>query len=268
MEKLNSNLFMRLKKEKAKNKFLLFLDNIKIICDAINSQTIKPLLILVANEDTTKKLNLFKVRFENSGEQDFDKILKNSNTNSLPIFKSTISQIDSLCDVKTSQKVVCVALFRKNIVPNFDSNFLVLDGLQDAGNVGSLIRTAKACGFDNIYLLSCVHKSNSKVVRSSVGAVFLTNVFEMSRDEFLNIFKRYGNNATLLKCDMSGENIFNYKASSVVGVVIGNEGQGVSEQIGAICSKSIKIPMKSGIESLNASVSGAIIMYQINKDIL
>ncbi len=65
---------------------------------------------------------------------------------------------------------------------------------------------------------------------------------------------------------MHGENIFNFKADSQIGVVVGNEGQGVSDEIAQICSQSVSIPMKNNVESLNASVSGSIIMYQIAKE--
>ena len=67
-------------------------------------------------------------------------------------------------------------------------------------------------------------------------------------------------------CDMNGENIFEFSCNDIVGVVVGNEGQGVCEQIAKLCYKTIKIPMKSGIESLNAGVSGSIIMYELNKN--
>ena len=69
----------------------------------------------------------------------------------------------------------------------------------------------------------------------------------------------------LLKADMNGDNIFDLKIDEQIGVVIGNEGQGVSKEIASICTKVVKIPMKEGVESLNASISGAIIMYQIAK---
>ena len=67
---------------------------------------------------------------------------------------------------------------------------------------------------------------------------------------------------------MNGENIFSFQTNKneILGIVIGNEGNGVSKEISSICSKSVKIPMMEGIESLNASVSGSIIMYEINKN--
>ena len=63
--------------------------------------------------------------------------------------------------------------------------------------------------------------------------------------------------------DMEGDNIFTSRFNGLVGVVVGNEGQGVCDQIAKLCSKTVKIPMRAGVESLNASISGAIIMYEI-----
>ena len=88
-------------------------------------------------------------------------------------------------------------------------------------------------------------------------------VFSMSRTEFCEFAKQ--NKLSLICTDMKGQNIFDFKPKQSVGVVIGNEGQGVSDQIRALCKTSVTIPMKSGIESLNAAVSGSIIMFELTK---
>ncbi len=256
MDKATNNLIKELKRIK-KEGSLLFLDNIKIINDAI-SHGLKPKYILVEREE----LNIY---------------------NCDNVYKVDKTTIDQLSDSKTPQGVVCVAEYLQHTVQKPKDNFLVVDGLQDPGNVGTLIRTAYACGFNEVFLIDSVKVTNSKLVRSSVGAIFLAKVYEMSRSEFVNFAKK--NKLCLLKADMDGENIFtsltlgdcltnsaensNCNQSTLknnpIGVVIGNEGQGVSEEISKICSLSVKIPMQEGIESLNASVSGAIIMYEINK---
>ena len=102
------------------------------------------------------------------------------------------------------------------------------------------------------------------MIRSSAGACFNVKLYSLSREEFVSKAKEWQLN--LLKTDMLGINIFKYKTNQVVGVVIGNEGKGVSKDISSICNEVVSIPMKPGIESLNAGVSGAIIMYEINKD--
>ncbi len=240
MLKASNNFIQTLKKQKRENSSLLFLDNIKIIRDALTSG-IKPLYILVDE----KNLNTF---------EDVD----------CPIYSTQYKIIEQLTDSKTPQGVLCVMDYTQNVVEEPKTNFLVLDKLQDPGNVGTLIRTALACGFEYIYLLSSVKPTNSKVVRSSVGALFHTKVFSIEEEEFINLAKKW--NLNLIAADMVGENIFDFHVDEKVGVVIGNEGQGISNEIIKICSKTVKIPMQAGIESLNASISGAIIMYQINKD--
>lgn len=240
MLKPTKNFILNLKKQKRENKSLLFLDNVKIIKDALANNTIKPECVLTSLSD---------LPFEFEGE----------------VYHVEPSVIQQLSDTKTPQKVLCIAYLTQYVVEKPTTNFLVLDSLQDPGNVGTLIRTAKACGFEFVFMLDCVRKQNSKLVRSSVGAVFDSKVFEMTKQEFVEFAKKQ--NLKLICCDMNGKNIFELEFNSQVGVVVGNEGQGVSEQIAHLCYKTVKIPMKSGIESLNAGVSGSIIMYQINKNL-
>lgn len=239
MLKPSNNFIKDLKKQKRENSSLLFLDNVKIIRDAIGSG-LKPLYILLDDENI------------------------NLGNYSYPVYKVDKKIIEHFSDTKTPQGVVCVLEYTQNIVEKPKSNFLVLDSLQDPGNVGTLIRTAYASGFEYVFLIDSVKPTNPKLVRSTVGALFHTKVISLNKKEFINFAKL--NNLQLISSDMEGENIFNFKASGLVGIVIGNEGQGVSNEIKELCSQTVKIPMKQGIESLNASISGAIIMYQINKD--
>ena len=94
--------------------------------------------------------------------------------------------------------------------------------------------------------------------------MFKSNVIALSKDEFIKLANEWQLN--LIATDMNGQNIFNFKADGIIGLIIGNEGQGISDEMAAICNHTVKIPMNEGVESLNASISGAIIMYEINKD--
>lgn len=236
MLKASINLIKDLKKQKRENSSLLFLDNIKIINDAIESG-IKPKLILVEKEE----LSAWK---------------------DIPTYLVERKTIEQLSDCKTPQGVLCIAEYLQDIELSAPkTNFLVIDTLQDPGNVGTLIRTAVACGFKHIYLLDSVKATNSKLVRSSVGTIFNAKIYSTSKDEFAKLAK--DNNLVIYKADMNGENVFKAKFQGIVGIAIGNEGQGVSEKISSLCSKTLSIPMEKGVESLNAAVSGAVIMYQI-----
>ncbi len=160
--------------------------------------------------------------------------------------------------------MVCIIEYTPHIVEKPKTNYLIIDGLQDPGNVGSLIRTAAACGFDYVYLIDSVKVTNSKLIRSSVGTIFNVKVFELSRKQFIEKIKEW--HLKLLKADMNGTNIFRFNNTEQIGVVVGNEGQGVSKEISDLCCMSISIPMKNNVESLNAAISGSIIMYEISKN--
>lgn len=239
MERATKNFILNLKKQK-REKSLLFLDNVKIIKDAVKNNSIKVECFLTSE-------NILP--FDDLGYKTYHVDSKT---------------IEMLSDTKTPQKVLCVAYHNQDVVVKPTGNFLVIDSLQDPGNVGTLIRTAKACNFQYVFLVDSVSVTNSKLIRSSVGAVFNIKVFSMKKEEFLKFAKE--NYLKLLCCDMDGENIFSFKVNSPVGVVVGNEGQGVCEDIEKICYQKVKIPMSEGIESLNAGVSGSIIMYQLSKD--
>ncbi len=240
MLKASNNFIKLLKKQKRENSCLLFLDNVKIIKDAL-AEGLKAKYILVDSEDK----NIF-------------------DDANCEIYKVDSKTIEMLSDSKTPQGVLCITEYIPHIVEKPKTNFLVLDGLQDPGNVGTLIRTGCACGFEYVYLVSSVKPSNSKLIRSSVGTIFKSNVISLSKDEFIKLANKWQLN--LIATDMNGQNIFNFKADGIIGLIIGNEGQGISDEMAAICNHTVKIPMNEGVESLNASISGAIIMYEINKD--
>jgi len=239
VEKASTNLIKNVKKQIRENRHLLFLDNPKIIKDALESKNINPIVAFVTDE--TKNFNL-------------------------PCETYLVNEkiLESMVDVKTPQGVCVMVEYIPHIVNVPTTNFLVLDTIQDPGNAGTLIRTALATGFDTIIMVDSVNVTNAKLVRSTVGAVFNTNIYEMTKHEFLTTMKEW--NLPLLMADMDGENLFESEFKEQIGVVVGNEGKGVCDEIASLCSHSIKIPMNKGIESLNAGVSGAIIMYHINKN--
>ena len=239
MQKASNNLIKELKKQKRESCSLLFLDNIKIIKEALKAG-VKPKYLLATND----KIELFK-----------------DIAASYLVDRKVIEQ---LSDSKTPQGVVCIIDYIQDSLLPPQNNFLVLDGLQDPGNVGALIRTACACGFKEIYLIDSVKINNSKLIRSSAGTIFLTNIYSCKRGNFVKMVK--DNNLYLIKTDMKGENIFKSKFENKIGLVIGNEGAGVSKELSDLCKKTISIPMLNDVESLNASISGSIIMYQISKD--
>ena len=140
------------------------------------------------------------------------------------------------------------------------SNFLVLDRLQDPSNVGAIIRSALGADFTKVILIDCADVYDSKVIRSSMGAVFNVDIYKSTLDDVLKM------NFPLVVMDMNGENIFkaNFDKNTIYGFVVGNEGQGVCKELKAKATKTVAIPMNSKLESLNAAVSASIVMYTIS----
>lgn len=162
---------------------------------------------------------------------------------------------------KTSQGLIGVVRLNFLGLTKPNGNFLVLDGLQDPGNLGTLIRSALGANFLDIYLLDCVKPTNDKVVRSSMGAMFKTQIHTCTKADFVKEFVKW--NLPLISLDMNGESIYNLNLPNTVGVVVGNEGNGLSQDIKNISNTIAKIPMQNGLESLNAGVAGSIVMYEI-----
>jgi len=139
---------------------------------------------------------------------------------------------------------------------------LILDGVQDPGNMGSLMRSAKAFGFDTIIIGngSC-DIYNDKVIRASQGAIFKLNFIHADLLELLpklSVYDIYGTNV------VNGIELDNVLESNKMAIILGNEGNGISSDVQKILNKNIYIPM-SNTESLNVSVAGSIIMYKFRK---
>lgn len=145
---------------------------------------------------------------------------------------------------------------------NVKGNVIVLDKLQDPGNLGTIIRSAVAFNFDTIVLSEdTVDLYNPKVVRASEGMLFHINIIRTNIIDFLN---NLDNEYTKITTDVvNGKNIQKIKFNKCA-IVIGNEGKGVSNEVKNICDEKVYIPMNNNCESLNASVSASILMYEVN----
>lgn len=230
------------------DKRYLFLDSPKLIEEAIKAKI--SIKYFIYEEGKEKKFaHIFKYINKCASEQ----IIVSDN-----VFKSLSNTIWSQGIIGIVEKAD-----RTFIAPK--SNYLVLDEVQDPGNVGTLIRSAMGAGFEDIYLLNCASLSNEKVVRSTMGAIFNARVYELGREEFIEKFQNF-DNKNIFIADMEGENIFTSKISQPCGLVIGNEGNGVSKQLRKLAKKTVSIPMQNELESLNAGVAGSIIMFQIKNN--
>lgn len=166
-----------------------------------------------------------------------------------------------LSETKTDDGVFGLA----NIVnPNkIKSNkVLVLDNVQDPSNVGAIIRSAVAFNFSDIIMIGGAYPYTPKVIRSSMGHIFNVNIFSFNYINLVDFINE--NKYNLIKADLCGEKLGCFNPNLPLALVIGNEGNGISDEIKKVCTGSVNIPMNNKVESLNASVSAGILMYEIN----
>ena len=176
-----------------------------------------------------------------------------------------------MSDTASPQGILCICRQNAVTVEEFISSrtkgalrLLVLETIQDPGNLGTMVRTAEGAGFDAIITdENTVDVYNPKVTRSTMGSLFRVPVITSSDlAGAIDILKR--SSVTVYAADLKASK--DYKDESYgerIAFLIGNEGAGLSSAISAKAYKLIKIPMKGQLESLNAAVAAAILMYSV-----
>ncbi|SEF70690.1 RNA methyltransferase, TrmH family [Caloramator fervidus] len=172
--------------------------------------------------------------------------------------------IKELSDTETPQGIVAVCK-KKDFDLSFIKDFVVIvDGLQDPGNLGTIIRTCDAADVDALILLKgTVDAYNPKTLRSTMGSIFRVPMiyFDSFYDaiEFLkrNDFKIY---ATCLE---ASQFIYDYDFKEKTAIIIGNEASGIPYEHISLSTYKVKIPMLGKAESLNAAVASAVIIYEV-----
>lgn len=177
------------------------------------------------------------------------------------VIKTSSKVFASISENVTPQGIIAEVFMKETgeFEPEKNQPFIILDRIQDPGNLGTIIRTAAATGYETIVLIDTVDAYSPKVIRGSSGGILYLDIFRMTEKEIVAYCKK--NNVELLVADMDGVNIFSTKIQNQnYALVIGNEGHGVSETFKEM-GRSISLPMKSQMESLNAGVSASVLMY-------
>ncbi len=175
---------------------------------------------------------------------------------------------DKISSTENTQGIIAVINMSKLSIDDFDrekhKKIIILDRVQDPGNLGTIIRTADAAGFDMIIMTKgCVDVYNPKVVRSAMGSMFYMDIVSSDDEDILKILKE--NKVEIISSYLNTDNYFNeikYSDRSVL--VVGNEANGISDFWIDNSDILVKIPMIGKAESLNVAISAALLMYQIN----
>lgn len=165
--------------------------------------------------------------------------------------------LEKISQTKKPQGVLCIC--EKINKTDITDKVLILEQVQDPGNLGTLLRSALGFGFNTVVLDNTCDLYNEKVIRATQGNIFKLNIIEQNTLEFIHQnqdFKYYGT-------AMNGETIDNIEQHDKIALILGNEGAGVSKEVLRNTYKNISI--NTNVESLNVGVAGSIIMHEISR---
>lgn len=172
--------------------------------------------------------------------------------------------LEAVCDTKTPQGM-CAAfeLPPPRALSDAPRTLVALDGVQDPGNVGTILRTADAFDCDGVFLVNaCADPYSPKTARATMGAVFRRDVYQCTADELCALLQKCG--LPLYGTALRNDTVSLRDAElSRAAVAIGSEGRGLSAELLSKCEKTIKIPMSPRCESLNAAVAASVVLWEM-----
>lgn len=171
----------------------------------------------------------------------------------------------AVCDTKTPQGVAAVLRMRRSA--DVGRRVVALDGVQDPGNVGTIIRTADAAGMEGIILSDqCADVFSPKVLRATMGSIFRMPV--AVADDLPGMLAGLRERGySVISSQLDGEPFYQRQpVSERFCLIVGNEGNGISDAVKATATHRVKLPMRGGAESLNAAIAAGIMMYDLMRD--
>lgn len=183
-----------------------------------------------------------------------------------PVEEVGLREFHTAADTESPQGVLAIAPIPERALDRVQAadglRLMVLDALQDPGNVGTILRTAAALGATaTVALPGTVDLWNAKVVRGAMGALFHHQCMAASWEEVDAFRVRAG--VELWAADVGGEPLGTMSAPRRLGLVVGNEGAGLSDETRARASRTVALPITSAVESLNVAVATGILLYEL-----
>ncbi|GHU71457.1 23S rRNA methyltransferase [Clostridia bacterium] len=222
------------------------LDGEKLAREALSSNRAKALLVDERRSDA------------------FQTLIYDAITSAVEVVYLASNLIERLSDTPSPQGVIAVASLPSPTPPEgLGPRALVLDGLQDPGNVGTILRTADAAGCTGILMTdTCADAYSMKAVRASMGSVFRMSVCVSSA--VAAVVSAWRDNGThVIVADADGIPYSQVNRVESWALVIGSEGKGVSPGLAVLADETVSIPMRDPVESLNAAVAAGILLYSL-----
>jgi len=179
----------------------------------------------------------------------------------VPITYVSMDVMKKISDMESVSEYYAVCYKKEEL--EIRNRLIMLDGIQDPGNLGTIIRSAVAFNFDTIILSSnCVDIYNSKVIRASQGLLFNVNIIVGDLEKVIPLLKEEGYQIYGTKVT-NGKNVKSIAKKSLFAIIMGNEGNGISDLVSDLCDEFIYIEMNENCESLNVGVAASILMYEL-----
>lgn len=247
IESKNNNLFKEIKKLKEKkhriksNKYLI--EGLRFVEEAIKS-----------------KVSIDSIIFTESFKEKNPNLFLKINEN-IKLIQMNEALLKQLCSTENPQGIVGVINMQNKELKSGELVVLV-DKVQDPGNMGTIIRTAHAAGAAGIVMTKgTVDIYNDKTLRSTMGSIFYIPIVEDNSLDFVKSLKKEG--YKLVVSSLQGKNnFFEENLQGKVMIAVGNEGNGVSDEVYDIADIKVKIPMPGEAESLNVAVATSIMIYE------
>ena len=178
------------------------------------------------------------------------------------------SVFEHVSDTKTPQGILCIVKQKRYNIEELlemeNPHFMVLDNLQDPGNLGTIVRTAEGAGVNAVFLSKeSVDIFNPKTIRSTMGSIYrMPVVYVEDLVTLLDIFKEKGIKS--YAAHLEGKNSYDredYKGGTAI--LIGNEGNGLRDEVSNAADIWVQIPMQGQVESLNAAIAASILMFEV-----
>lgn len=184
----------------------------------------------------------------------------------VPVYLLPENVLSSVCDTKTPQGIAAVVRAQSSAA--LGRRLVALDAVQDPGNVGTIIRTADAAGLEGVLLSDqCADVFSPKTLRATMGSIFRMPI-QVTSDLPAALNRLRAEGYSILSSQLDGEPFYQ---RSPVGerfcLIVGNEGNGISDAVKATATHRVKLPMRGGAESLNAAIAAGIMMYDLMRDV-
>jgi len=203
---------------------------------------------------------------ETKRREDHAQLIELAQQGGCEVLLVTAAIMQAISEQKTPQGVLCTVQIPAEPDPLGGRLIVAMDGVQDPGNVGTILRTADAAGFDGALLSgACADLYGSKTLRATMGSVFRVPVRRVSDlPAALEALKAEG--YAIVATELGGADFYANCPHDKAVLVIGSEGRGVSQEVRDAATHHLALPMRGGAESLNAAVAAGIMIYEMARE--